>query len=402
MPATSAESITRYLVEATPGVLPTGNPKIYRVTDGGLNQSISTIDNNQLRSDRGRGDTTLVSGSVSGSYSIDLSFKTHDEFLEALFASTFSSIGTNSIKTITDMVMTTATNVITSATNLLPLMEKGQYFQIAGATTAGNNGIYKCSSTVAPTTGSVTVDPAIKAIGATDTTHSNTLSTARLKQGNSTPLSFTIERELSDVSQFFTWSGSYPTSLSLTFADKAAVTGKLGFMALKPEVQGVTTSFPSGTGSAVAALTTPRFNSVTGATVLIDGVSMASSCIESASLNITANARERRCLGSGLAATSIGFDQFTITGSMSVFFGSTNSATLYNKKLADLPLTFSILVKDANGMAYAFTIPRAKITKADPSSGGLGSDVILSIDFTAATDTTFNTLMMIDRLGTTA
>jgi hypothetical protein len=171
-------------------------------------------------------------------------------------------------------------------------------------------------------------------------------------------------------------------------------------MGLKPEVQGVDSLF-AGIASAVAATTTPRFNSVTGSVVLIDGTSMAQSCVESASIEITANARERRCLGSGLAATSIAHDQFSITGSMSVFFGSASSATLYGKKLTDLPLSFSILITDANGMAYAVTIPRAKITTADVTGGAIGSDVMLSVSFSASTDSTLASMLAVDRCGTT-
>jgi hypothetical protein len=402
MPASSSYSIIRFLEETIPGTTPVGNPQVYRVTSGGLNQSIETIENMELRSDRGRGDTTLVSGSVSGPLNIDWSHKTHDKFLTALLADGYVEAGTNGIKTITDMAFNTTTHVISSATTLLPVLEKGQYFKVTGAASPLNNGIYRVSASVSPTNASITVDTAVKDVGLTATAASCVISSARVKQGNDVLRSFTVERELSDVTQFFSWSGVYVSSLNLSWADKSALSGNFGFIAKEPEVQGTTTVFPNGTGSAVAATTTPRFNSVTGTTVLIDGITMGDSCVASFTLDIAANLREIRCLGSGLSAAAITPDQFTITGSSSIFFDSATSASLYGKKLTDLPITFSVLVTDADGNGFAVTIPRGKITEATVDVGGLGSDVLMSLNFTASTDSTSGSMILIDRLGSTA
>jgi len=358
MPASASNDIYRYIEEVTPGTTPSGNPTIMRVLSDSINQSIETIENMELRSDRGRADTTLVGGSVGGAVSFDYSHKTFDDFLTALLASTYTLAGTNGIKTITDMVFTTATHIISSASNLLPVLEKGQWFKITGAASALNNGIYRASSSVAPTAGSITVDTAVKDVGLTATAASCVISSARVKQGDATLRSFTIEREHSDVTQFFTWKGMYVSSMDLSFTDKSTVSGSFGFMAKSPEVQGTVTGFPSGTASAVAATTTPRFNSVTGTSVLIDGVTMGESCVSDFTLNVAANTREIRCLGSGLSAAAIVADQFTITGSTNIFFGTSTSAGLYGKKLTDLPLTFSICVTDSAGNAFAVTIPR--------------------------------------------
>lgn len=402
MPASSSFSITRYLEESTPGTPNSGNPQIYRVTSGGLNQSIETIENQELRSDRGRYDTTLVAGSVAGSLNIDWSHKTHDDFLTALLADEYVLAGTNGVKTITDMAFDTVAHTITSATNLLPVLEKGQWFKITGAASALNNGIYKASSSVAPTAGSITVDTVVKDVGLTATAASCVISSARVKQSNDTLRTFTIERELSDVTQFFSWPGCYVNSLNLSWADKSALSGSFGFMAKESEVQDTSTIFPDGTASSVAATTTPRFNSVTGTYVLIDGVTMGDSCVMSFTLDINANMREIRCLGSGLSATAITADQFTITGSASIYFGTSTAASLYGKKLTDLPISFSICVTDADGNGLAFTIPRGKITEATVDAGGMGSDVMMSLNFTASTDSTLGSLIAVDRLGTTA
>jgi hypothetical protein len=400
MAASSSNSVFRYIEEVTPGVTPATAPTTYRVTGGTLTQSAEFTEDNELRSDRGKGDSVLTSGSVSGSLNVNLSHKTHNTFIEALLASTFTPVAAGGTKSVSDMTFNTATHTIASAGASLPVLEKGQWFSIAGAAAANNNGIYKASSTTAPTTSAIVVDTVVKDVGTTNAVGATcVISSSRIKQGNADLRSFTIERELSDVSRFFKWAGCYVSSMNLSYTIGDKVNGSLGFMGMKEEVLGVATAF--GT-SPVAATTTPNFNSVTGTYVLVDGASLGDSCIESFTLDVNANLRERRCLGGGLAASDIGSDQFTITGSSNMYFGSATSASLYGKKLQDQVITFSVAVTDQNGNGFAITYPRAKITQADVDGGSMGSDVMMSFNFTAATDPVTNTMIIIDVIGSVA
>lgn len=398
MAASSSNSIMRFLEESTPGTIASGGPQVYRVSGGTLSQSAEYIEDNQLRSDRGRGEATLVSGTVGGSLSIAYSHKTHDDFLEALLASTFSVVAAGGEKTVSDMAFNATSHTITSATNALPLLEAGQWFKISGANDSDNDGIYKASGSVAPTTGSITVDTAIKDVGATDTASSTEISSSRLKQGNSDLRTFTLERELSDVSQFFTWKGCYVSALSLNYSVGAAVDGSFTFIGTETEEQGTTSKFP-GISSAVAATTTQRFNSTTGTYILIDGASLGDSCTESFSIDINAGLREQRCIGSGLSASGVGADQFTISGKLNMFFGSSASAALYQKKMQGQSLSFSIGVTDPDGNGMAITIASAKITEASVDGGSMGSDVMMSVGFSASTDSDLGSMIAIDRLG---
>ncbi len=399
MPSASNSSIFRFLEEVTPGTIESGGPQIYRVMGGTLSQSTESVEDQELRSDRGKGDSTLVSGSVTGNFDVQWSHKTHDEFLSALLADDYVEGGSDSVTTVADMVFT-GSSTITSATTALPDLAKGQYFQISGANTVANNGIYKCSDSVEPTTASIAVDTAVKDTAA-DTSSSTVLSSARVQQSNDTLKTFTIEREMSDVTQFLTWAGVYVSSLSLNYAIGSQLTGSFGFLGTESEAQGTASDFP-GISSEVAATTTPAFNVVTGTTVLLDGSSMGASCLESLSVDIQANLRERRCIGGGLSASSIGLDPFTITFTANIYFGSDESAAIYAKKLSDTVLTLSAVVTDADGQGMAITFPRAKITSAEIDGGSMGSDVMLSLSATASTDPTFGTQIIFDRLGSSA
>jgi hypothetical protein len=400
MASSSSSSITRFLEEVTPGTIEAGGPQIWRVLDGALVQGTTSTEDKEIRNDRGKGDSTLVSGTVGGSYNVNISHTTHDDFLEALLAGTFTTVGTNGVATVADMTFNSSTNTIGGATTL-PLLEKGQWFKISGADDPLNDGVYKASSSVAPTTSAIVVDTAVKTVAATDTAASTSLSAGRLKQGYADPRSFTLERELSDDSRFFTWKGAYVSSANIAFALDKEVTASLSFMGSETEVFGTTTQF-SGISSEVAATTTKYFSSVTNTHILMDGVAMGDSCVENLSIEISGNLRERRCIGAGLAASSIGFDPFTVKCTASMFFGSSGSASLYGKKLTDVALTFAVCVTDSDGNSFAITIPRAKITQGDVPGGSLGSDVMLTLAFEASTDTTLNTLIAIDRMGSTA
>lgn len=393
MASSSSQSIFTYVEEEIPGTTPAAAGQTYRVTGGTLNQTVEFSEDTDLRADRGRSDALLTSGSVSGTLNINLSHKTHDDFLEALLAGEFSGPA-GGVKVSSDTVFTAATHVISSAAGNLPVLAPGQWFSIDGS--VSNDGLYKASSAT-HTVNSITVDAVVKDI-VNEASVSATISSSRLKQGNEDQRSFTIEREMTDVSRVFTWKGCYVSSLNLSYAIGSQVNGNFGFMAATPEALGTAATITTPGD----ATTTSSFNSVTGTYILVDGTSLGDSCIESFSLDVNANLRERRCIGAGLSASSIGQDQFTITGSSNMFFGSAASATLYGKKLLDQVITFSIAVTDQDGNAFVITFPRAKITEATVDGGSMGSDVMMSFNFTASTDSTTETMLIIDRVGSVA
>ena len=395
MASSASSSIWKYLEEeTTPGAIESGGPQKLRVTDGSVSQSVEFDEDNELRADRGKGAPTLVSGSVGGGLEINLSHGTFDTLIEALLAETFTYVAAGNTKAISDAVF--ATGTITSAAAELPALETNQWFQITGSSL--NNGIFKTSGTVTPTTSSITVDLAVKATVA-ETSVACNISSGRIKQGNDPLRSFTFERELNDVSRFFCYKESYVSALSLNYTIGAAVAGTLSVVAAAPEETGAVTFF-DGTEE-VTQTTTPRFNSVTGTYVLVDNADLGDSCMESFSLDINANLRERRCLGSGLAPSGFAADPFMISGTTSIFYGSSVSAALYNKKLEGTQILFSICIEDSEGNGFAVTFPTATITEANVSGGTNGSDVMMSTSF-SATSTPGEPTVIIDVLGSLA
>ena len=399
--ASASAAQIRYLVESVEGTTPSGNPKRYRVTKESLNQSIEAKSSQELRADRQVSDSTLVSGSVGGGLDWELSFKTHDEFLEALLGAAWVVGGTNGVKSCTGVTYTHSTLTFAS-TAQFPAMEKGQWFRVSGHATATHvNGVFRCSTTVAPTTSAIVIDAAVYSPGSDGASSTLSFSTSRLKNGLEDLKTFSIEKEFSDVDQFFMAKGMAVQSMNLNFNTGDALTGNFAFLG-RTMTRDVATMFPSGTGSEVAATTTPMINSVNNPTVILDGVSMGDSCAESFSLTIGTGLKERRCLGSGIGLSGVTQGSFDIKGSLNIYFGATTSAAVYDKMIADQPISFAIYCEDSNGDGYAFTFERAKIASSEVVAGGINQDVMMNLEIAATIGTASGAMICIDRLGSVA
>lgn len=398
MPASASAAQIRYLEETTRGETPTGNPSELRVTGESLNQSVESAASQELRNDRMTPDSILTGGQVGGGLNIELSFGTYDDFLEALLADTFTTIGTDSSAEISDAVFAASDNSLSSAGTNIPAtnLSKGQWLRVEG--TQLNDGVYKLSKTQNITTGKIYFDSEVKIC--VDETWGCYLESARLKNGTADLRTFSIEKEFTDITpnQHFMYTGCGVESLTLDFSTGSILTGTINFLGQDSD-RDTDTMFPSGLGSVISATTTPVMNSVQGTTVLLDGVSLGESCAESFSLSVGTGLRGIRCLGSGIGFSDVVVGTFEITGSLNIFFGAASSAQVYDKMIENQALSFSIAVTDANGDGYGFNIDRAKLTSSEIVAGGINTDVIMALGITATIDTVSNAMLSIDRIG---
>lgn len=396
MPASASAAQVRYLEETVRGTTPTGNPTELRITGESLNQSVESAASQELRNDRMVPDSILTGGQVGGAVNIEMSFGSYDTFLEALLAGTFTLVGANSTATIADAVFASADNSLSSAAGNIPdtLLEAGQWLRIEG--TDLNDGVFKLSSSQAIADTKIYFDSAVKS--AVNESRACYIESARLKNGIAALRTFSIEKEFTDVSQHFMFTGCGVESMSLDFSTGSILTGSINFLG-ESSTRSTATQFPSGLGSVVAATTSPVMNSVQGTTVLLDGASLGESCAESFSLNIGTGLRGIRCLGSGLGFSDVVAGTFDITATLNLFFGAASSAAVYDKMLLNQSLSFAIAVTDANGDGYGFNMDRAKLTSSEIVAGGINTDVMMNLGLTATIDTTSNAMISIDRIG---
>jgi len=402
MPASASAAQVRYLEEVVRGTTPSGNPTEIRVTGESLNQSVESAASQELRDDRMTPDSILTGGQVGGALNFEMSFETYDTFLEALLAGTFATIGTDSTDPVADATFSSTDNSLNSAGNSIPytLIALGQWVRVASARTAANVGIYRASTTVAATGAKLRFDTAVKTVTTDAVAHMATISSARLKNGVAALRTFSMEKEFTDVSQHFMFTGCGVESASLDFSTGSMLTGSFNFLG-QSCTRATATQFPSGLGSVVAATTSPVMNSVQGTTVLLDGASLGESCAESFSLNIGTGLRGIRCLGSGLGFSALVLGTFEITANLNIFFGAASSAAVYDKMILNQPLSFAIAVSDANGKGYGFNLDRAKLSSCEIVAGGINTDVIMNLGLTATIDTVSNAMISIDRFGDT-
>lgn len=401
MAASSSAVQVRVLEEVSPGVIAETGPQRYRVSGESLTQSIETVRSQELRADRMTPDSVITAGSAGGSLNFELSHKTHDTFFEALLAGEFVPCGTNGVVTITDATFSSVDNSINSAGGGIPhtVLEVGQWFSIAGANTAANNGIFRISPTVAATANKLIVDSEQATITTDASADSVTMSSSRLKNGLEPLRTFTIEKEFSDISQFFTFTGMGVQSMSLEFSTGSILTGNFNFLGQQC-TRGTVTGFP-GIASEVAATTTPVFNSVVGTQVMLDDAPIGDSCANSLSVSVETGLRELRCISSGIGAADLNVGTFVMTMTTELYF-SGNTAAVYDKMITGSPLSLAICVSDDEGNGLAFVFNRCKIASSEVVAGGIDQDVVMSVTVDATLDPTSNSMMIIDRIGSIA
>ena len=399
MGASGSSAQLRSLEEVTPGTIEAGGPQLLRMTGESLNQSIESAFSKELRKDRMSADSVITSGSAGGGFNFDLSHKSYDDFFEALLAGTWLPVGTDGVETISDAVFTNATNTINSAGGEIPdtTLALGQWFMIAGS--ANNDGPLRVSTTVAPTTTTLTLD-AQHATVVEETSVSVTLSSSRLKNGLEPQRTFSIEKEFSDVAQFFMFTGMAPKTLSLNVATGSPVSGSFSFLGQQC-ARDNSSAFP-GILSEVAETTTEVIDTVTGTSVIVDGVGENSTCVNSISLSVETGLREQRCLGSGIGASAVNVGTFEVTASVEVYFGNDSVASVYDKMRTGEAIDFSVCLTAPDGSGLAITLGKAKIASSEVVAGGIDTDVMMSLSLTSVRDAVTDSVLILDRLGSVA
>lgn len=252
----------------------------------------------------------------------------------------------------------------------------GEWLEVRGFTTAGNNGYCKvvsASSTEIVVSGLTLTNEADKA-GVT------------IVQGSSivngvTKNSFNIERTYTDLSNAFAlYLGCMVNQLSLSVGLKAIVTGSMDIISKIESSE--TASGGSGYESANDNKILNSIDDVVG--VYENEISVN---ILDFSMTLNNQLRERKKIGT-LGTFDIGLGQLQLGGSFTAYY---ESSTLYDKYL-NFDTTSLAKVFDDNsgdGNAYVIDIPSVKITDGQRHAGaGLGDDFKVPCTWEAFKDAT--------------
>jgi hypothetical protein len=208
-----------------------------------------------------------------------------------------------------------------------------------------------------------------------------------LKNGT-TLKSYSVEKNFEGLGKFHTFKGLRVSSMSLDMGAGEMVTGSFAFIG-----KGITTSTSSAsTGTPQAANNNSVFNAVNNVTVLKEGGSSYSDKVMSLSLNVENNLRANQAIAS-LEPTRIGFGQFNVSGSMSVYF---QNQGVFDKFVNGTDSSIEFSLSDGTN-DYTVLIPKVEYTAANVTAGGANSDVMAEVEFTAKYDSVNNCTLKISR-----
>lgn len=400
--ATTSRAQLAYIKETSFGVTPNaGNGTSLRMTGESLDFGLTKTPSNEIRADRQVGSTTTVDASAAGSVNFHMQYREYDPFLEALMSSTYSVYGTNGVGT--TFSGTYASTTITAAVaptgaNAFTTLQGGQWLKVNAPSGVNDGKWVRVSTTVAPTTTVITLDPGTP-LSAEGPIANSTIATSRLANGV-TETSFSLEKQLTDVGQYFTYRGMSVSKMSLNFASAALTDGSMDFTG-KDMLRSTATQLP---GSQVASQVYDIQNGVRGMSQLWEGGSpVTGTYIKTLSLSVDNNLRERKALAN-LGNVSIGRGDFTPTGQMEVYFAD---GSLFDKYLGDVYTSLVVATQDSAGNGYVMTLPRVMLMTGKVTAGAKNQDVMAQFTFTGYADLGNATAglqktMFIDRLGAAA
>ena len=383
-----------YLAESSWGVTPGSALTEMRFTSESLSYGIQTKTSDEIRSDRQVTDLILTGAEAGGGVNWELSYGTYDAFFSAALMSAAAGAWSTpvSISGATDIAAVVSGNKYTSsATNFTTAnIVAGQWIKVAGFATAANNGFKKVISVAA---GELAVAVGEAALSAESATPAITMTGSKIRNGTA-ETSFTLERYHADITQFFTYRGMVPDTMSMSLASGSVITGAFNFKG-KDEVLAGTTK---GTGTASAATTTQVMNAVSNVANIIEGstlVPMSGVYIQSLDFSLANNTRGLTAIGS-LGAVDMGYGRCDVTGNFKAYFINN---TLYDKYIANTRSGLSYRMADAAGNTYIVTFPTIEFSSAKANAGGGNQDVTVDIGWTAIRDTTLGCTIQIDKFA---
>lgn len=397
--ASTSRAQLRYIPETVFGVTPvTGNHKALRFVGESFDFALSKEVSKEIRADRQLTGAVTVDATSSGDINFHMQYAEYDPIFEGLLMSTYAAYGTSGVGTSFSAAYTATTVTALAAptgTSDFTTLQRGQWFRVNHPSNANNGKVLRVSSTVDPTTTVITLDPSTPAVVAA-TQVGCALQTSRLSNGVF-ERSFTVEKQFTDVGQFFAYRGQYASKASLKFASGALLDGSFSFMG-KDAVNGTATTLP---GTLVPSQTYEIQNAVTGVGRLWEGgAPLASTFIKSMDLMVDNNLRNQGAIGN-LGPVGIGVGDFSGTGSFQAYFAN---GVLFNKFRNDIYTSLNVSCQDLAGNGYVFTYPRVMLMTCKVVASGKNGDVMADFTFTAYSDDA-NTVpalrksLFIDRVG---
>jgi hypothetical protein len=391
-----------YVKEDDFGVTPVaGTVRKLRITGESLNFTLNKESSKEINDSRSSSSMIPISAEAAGGVQAEMQFAEYDPFIEAVLQGNFVGIGGTGISAAFEATITATEITATAApvgNSAFTTLQRGQWFTLDNTGTANDGKLLRVSKTTAPTATVITLDPGTPAV-AGGPFAGTTLLTARLTNGVVQP-SFTLQREIGDVGEFFSFRGMTASSMSLSIASGSLSTVEFTFMGRDSQQDNATLLPAVVTDSQAYQI----MSGVSGTTCALwaNGAPLTGTFINSISFSYDNSLRQQTAL-CALGAIGIGAGQINATADIEVYFAS--GATFYAELLNNANIEIAFTSYDAEGNGYIFTFPAANVSSYSVNaSGGSDSDLMASISLTALRDAAnavpaLRKVVFIDRVG---
>lgn len=382
----------RYVAESVYGTTPT-NPafKPVRHTGTTLGLSKESLQSEELRDDRMIADYRQGAYQVGGDMSIELSYGSFDDLLEAVLCGTWVARATNAATD--NLAATVGTLTRASGSFVTDGFLVNDVVTTSGFTNAGNNGRFKVTAATATVLTLAALDGQVMVVEAAAANRVVATNDATLKAGV-VRRSFTVERFFGDLpggdKPYHRFTGVEMNNLQLQVNANAMVTGTIGTVG-----QGMTVNSAIVAGATYAApTTTSPLDSFTG-TLNEGGVPIA--VVTEIQLNLD-NGLEARFVVGSKQSIRPSIARSNCSGTVTAFF---ETSDLLSKFVNETESNLQFDLPDQAGNKYTVTIPRLKYTGGQPDVDGDGP-ITLAMPFQALLDKTANTNISIRRVPAAA
>lgn len=395
-----------YVPESSFGVIPTtGNPYALRTTGESLKFALTKENDKEINPTAQLTSSTTTAAQADGDVKVHVQYAEYDRLLAGVCRSSWNVYGTSGVGTTFSASVTAGTagtvaSVITAGAaptgaNAFTTLQPGQWFKINMPGDANDGKIVRTSTSVAPTTTTVTLDVNTP-LAASTSVAGTSIATSRLTNGV-TLQPFTIEKQMLDVGQYHTFRGMNVSKFSTSFASKALTEGTFTFLG-KDMLANSSTQL---TGAVAASNTYDIQNGVRGLGQLWEGgAPLTTTSIKSITMDVDSALRAQDAAGT-LGLVGVGIGTFKVTGKLTIYFAT---GALFAKYLADQYTSFTIQTTDTAGNGYVITVPKAMLSNGQVLAGGQDTDMMAEFDYTGYADKAnavagLRQTIFIDRVG---
>lgn len=393
--STSRVQLT-YIEELVFGETPVaGTVRKLRMTGESMNFTLNKETSAEINDTRSVSSVVAVSAEASGGIQGEMQYAEYDPLIAATLQGAWETTGgTPFSATIVDDTITAA--VAPTGPDAFTNLQPGQWISFK-AVGENSSKLLRVSPTVAPTDTIITLDAGTPVVPGTFPAAA--LVTSRLTNGVEQK-SFTFQREIGDVGEFFVFRGMTPSSMTLNISSGAISTIEFSFMG-KDSLQDDASFMPS---AAEDSQTYQIMSGVSGTTcaLWVNGAPLVGTFINSIALTYDNTLRQQTAL-CALGAIGIGSGQINCTVDLEVYFAA--GATFYQEFLDNANIEVAFTSYDAEGNGYVFTLPAANVSSYSVNaSGGSDSDLMATISLTALRDASntnaaLRKVLFIDRIG---